>query len=155
MSQQEPLAGWRPDSVTRAVWLLRGLVTAGFVVTVLVAIFWDQLVAAWSVDQPPSTAIQQPVFVPVVIVSYVVVGGLVLTLIPFLRGGHNWARHSLVATVLFIVISTLAGLRTDPPTVFVFCAVVSLAYNAVTLVFLWHRDTGAFLRGEHLRHLRV
>ncbi len=149
MEQHEPPPGLlRPASVTRAIWLLRGLVTAGAVVTVLVAVFWDQLVAAWSVGQPPSNAIKQPVFVPVVIVSYIVIGGLVLTLVPFLRGGHNWARHSLVATVLFIVLSTLAGLRTGPPTVFVLCAVVSLAYNAVTLAFLWHQDTGRYLRGE-------
>ena len=153
MPHHAPAPVPRPDSVRRAIWLLRGLVITGLAVTVLVVVFWDQLVAAWSSGQPPSTAIKQPVFVPVVIVSYVVVSGLVLTLVPFLRGGHNWARHSLVATVILIVISTLAGLRTDPPAVFVLCAVVSLGYNAVTLVFLWHKDTGAYLRGE--QHLPV
>lgn len=137
----------RPAAVDRAVWLLWGLVAVGLVVTVLTAVFWDQLVDAWSAGHPPSDMIQQPVFVPVVIVCYVVFAGLILTLVPFLRGGHNWARHSLAATVVFIMISTLAGIRTDPPTVFVGCAVVSLVYNAVLLFHLWHRDTTAYVRG--------
>lgn len=137
----------RPDSVDRAVLLLWGLVLVGLVVTVLVVVFRQELAEAWSAGHPPDSAIKQPAFVPVVIVSYVVVGGLILTLVPFLRGGHNWARHSLAATILFIVVSTLAGLRTDPPAVFVACAVVSLAYNAVLLFHLWHPATTAYVRG--------
>ncbi len=93
------------------------------VVTVLVVVFRQELAEAWSAGHPPDSAIKQPEFVPVVIVSYVVVAGLILTLVPFLRGGHNWARHSLGATVVFIGITTVAGLRTDPPAVFVVCAV--------------------------------
>jgi Na+-driven multidrug efflux pump len=137
----------RPASVNRAVVLLWGLVLVGVVVTVLVVVFRDELAEAWSAGHPPDSAIKQPEFVPVVIVSYVVVAGLILTLVPFLRGGHNWARHSLAATVVFIGITTVAGLRTDPPPVFVACAFVSLAYNAVLLYHLLHRDTSAFVRG--------
>ena len=81
------------------------------------------------------------------IVLFVVVGGLILTLAPFLRGGHNWARHALAATVIFIGVATVAGLRTDPPPVFVACGIVSLAYNAVVLFHLWHRKTTAYVRG--------
>jgi len=143
--QDQPLG--RPASVDRAVLLLWGLVLVGLVVTVLVVVFREELAEAWSAGHPPDSAIKQPAFVPVVIVSYVVVGGLILTLVPFLRGGHNWARHSLAATVLFIVVSTLAGLRTDPPAVFVACAMVSLAYNAVLLFHLWHPATTAYVRG--------
>ena len=143
--QDQPLG--RPRSVDRAVLLLWGLVLVGLVVTVLVVVFRDELAEAWSAGHPPDSAIERPAFVPVVIVSYVVVGGLILTLVPFLRGGHNWARHSLAATVLFIVVSTLAGLRTDPPAVFVACAMVSLAYNAVLLFHLWHPATTAYVRG--------
>jgi hypothetical protein len=137
----------RPASVDRAVLLLWGLVLVGLVVTVLVIVFRHELAEAWSAGHPPDSAIKQPAFVPVVIVSYVVVGGLILTLVPFLRGGHNWARYSLTATVVFIGISTLAGMRTDPPALFVACAVVSLAYNAVLLFHLWHPDTTAYVRG--------
>lgn len=142
--EQQP--GGVPTSVTRAVQLLWGLVGVGLVVTVLVVIFWDQLVDAWSAGHPPSSSIKQPVFVPVVIVCYVVFAGLILTLVPFLRAAHNWARHSLAATVVFIAISTVAGLRTDPPAVFVACAMVSLVYNATLLVLLWHKDTTAYVR---------
>jgi hypothetical protein len=141
--QQQP----RPASVDHAVLLLWGLVLVGMVVTVLVVVFRQELAEAWRAGHPPDSAIKQPEFVPVVIVSYVVVAGLILTLVPFLRGGHNWARHSLAATVIFIVIATVAGLRTDPPAVFVACAVVSLVYNAVLLYHLWHRDTTAYVRG--------
>lgn len=138
--------GQRPAAVTLAVRLLWGLVGVGLVVTILVVVFWDQLVDAWSAGHPPESTIKAPVFVPVVIVSYVTVAGLILTLLPFLRAAHNWARHSLAATVVFIMICTLAGLRTDPPVVFVACAVVSLVYNLVVLVLLYHRQTTAFLR---------
>jgi hypothetical protein len=141
--QQHP----RPASVDRAVLLLWGLVAVGVVVTVLVIVFRQELADAWRAGHPPDSAIKQPEFVPVVIVSYVVVGGLILTLVPFLRGGHNWARYSLTATVALIVIATVAGLRTGPPPVFVACAVVSLGYNAVLLVHLWHPDTTAYVRG--------
>jgi hypothetical protein len=141
--QQQP----RPVSVDRAVLLLWGLVVGGFVVTVLVIVFRHELAEAWSAGHPPDSAIKQPEFVPVVIVSYVVVAGLILTLVPFLRGGHNWARHSLAATVVFIGIATVAGLRTDPPAVFVVCAVVSLIYNAVLLFHLFHPATTAYVRG--------
>jgi len=144
MEQQDPAQP--PAPVTWALRLCLGLVGVGLLVAVLVVVFWDQLVDAWSVGHPPSTAIQQPVFVPVVIVSYIVFAGLILTLLPFLKGGYNWARHTLAATVVFIMVSTVAGLRTDPPAVFVACAAVSLVYNAVLLVLLWHRDTTAFVR---------
>ncbi|GAA4694291.1 hypothetical protein [Nocardioides nanhaiensis] len=137
----------RPASIGRVIWLVRGLVAAGAVVTVLVVVFWDQLVAAWSAGHPPGSAIQQPVFVPVVIVSYLTIGGLLLTLLPFLRGGHDWARWSLVATIGLIVLATVGGLRTSPPTVFVLCGAVSLVYNAVILFSLLRPDTHRFLRG--------
>jgi hypothetical protein len=137
----------RPASVDRAVLLLWGLVVVGLVVTVLVVVFRHELAEAWSAGHPPDSAIKQPEFVPVVIVSYVVVAGLILTLVQFLRGGHNWARNSLAATVVFIGIATVAGLRTDPPAVFVVCAVVSLVYNAVLLFHLFHPATTAYVRG--------
>lgn len=137
----------RPASVDRAVLLLWGLVFVGVVVTVLVVVLRQELAEAWSAGHPPDSAIKQPEFVPVVIVSYVVVAGLILTLVPFLRGGHNWARHSLAATVIFIGVVTVAGLRTDPPAMFVACAAVSLTYIAVLLFHLYHRATTTYVRG--------
>jgi protein-S-isoprenylcysteine O-methyltransferase Ste14 len=138
----------QPPSVTLAVRLVVGLVVLGAVVTVLTIVQRDELVEAWSVGHPAGSSIQPPAFVPVAIVLYIVVAGLVLVLIPFLRTAHNWARWSLVAMVLIIALSTLACLRTDPPALFVVCSVASLPLDAAILYFLMHRDTSAFLRDE-------
>lgn len=137
-----------PTSVSRAVQLLLGLVAAGFVVTVLVVIFRDDLDEAWSAGHPADSAIKPLEFVPVVIVLYVTLALLTLTLIPFFRNRHNWARHSLVATVLMIALSTLAVLRTDPPTLFVVVCIAALLLEALILFYLWHRDTSRFMREE-------
>ena len=138
----------RPTSVTRAIQLLILLLVAGLVVTVLVVVFRADLDAAWSEGHPADSAIQPLEFVPVVIVLYVVLALLALVLVPFLRHGHNWARHSLVATVLVIAISMVAVLRTDPPAVFVVAIVATLLLEALILFYLWHRDTSRFVREE-------
>ena len=101
--------GQHPTSVTRATQLLLGLLVAGLVVTVLVVVFRDDLEEAWSAGHPADSAIQPLDFVPVAIVLYVVVALLMLSLIPFFRNGANWARHSLAAMVLVIVLATVAG----------------------------------------------
>ncbi len=138
----------QPTSVTRAIQLLFGLVVAGLVVTVLVVVFRDDLEEAWSAGHPADSAIQPLEFVPVVITLYIVVALLTLTLIPFFRNGHNWARHSLAAMVLMIALSTVAVLRTDPPTLFVVVSLASLVLEALILYFLWHRDTSRYLHEE-------
>jgi hypothetical protein len=135
----------QPTSVTRAIQLLLGLVVAGLVVTVLVVIFRDDLDEAWSAGHPADSAIQPLEFVPVVITLYVTVALLTLTLIPFFRNGHNWARHSLAAMVLVIGVSTVAVLRTDLPTLFVVVCLASLVLDALILFYLWHRDTSRYL----------
>jgi hypothetical protein len=137
-----------PTSVTRAIQLLLGLLAAGFVVTVLVVVFREDLDEAWTAGHPADSAIKPLEFVPVVIVLYVVLALLTLTLIPFFRNGHNWARHSLVATVLMIALSTSAVLRTDPPTLFVVVSIAAMVLEALILYYLWHRDTSRFLHEE-------
>ena len=97
---------------------------------------------------PSDSSIQAPAFVPVAIVLYVVYAGLMLVLLPFLRGGYNWARWSQFALVVVLVLSTLAALRTEPPTLFVVCSIASLPLNAAILYLLAHRDTNAFMRDE-------
>lgn len=138
----------QPRSLVLAVRLLLALVVLGAVVTVLTALERDALIRAWSVGHPSGSSIQAPAFVPVAIVLYVVYAGLMLVLLPFLRGGYNWARWSLFALVVIIVVSTLAALRTEPPVPFVVCSVASLPLNAAILYLLAHRDTNAFLRDQ-------
>lgn len=138
----------QPRSLVLAVRLLLALVVLGALVTVLTAVQRDELIRAWSVGHPEDSSIQAPAFVPVAVVLYVVYAGLMLVLLPFLRGGYNWARWSQFSLVAIIVLSTLAALRTGPPTLFVVCSVASLPLNAVILYLLVHRDTSAFMRDE-------
>ena len=126
----------QPPSVTLAVRLLVGLVVLGAAVTVLTVVQRDELIEAWSVGHPAESSIQPPAFVPVAIVLYIVLAGLILVLVPFLHTAHNWARWSLVAMVLMIALSTLAGLRTDPPVLFVVFSLASLPLDAAILTQL-------------------
>ncbi|WP_193614969.1 hypothetical protein [Nocardioides lijunqiniae] len=137
-----------PRSVTLAVWLVVVLVVVGAAVTALTAVQRQALIDAWSVGHPEDSAIQPPAFVPVAVVLYIVFAGLLLVLLPFLKTAHNWARWSLVAMVVVIVLSTLASLRTDPPVLFVVCAVASLPLNAAILYALLHRDTTAYVHAD-------
>ncbi len=138
----------QPTSVTRAIQLLLGLVVAGLLVTVLVVIFREDLEEAWSAGHPADSAIQPLEFVPVVITLYITIALLTLTLIPFFRNGHNWARHSLAAMVLVIAVSTVAVVRTEPPTLFVVVCLAALVLEALILYYLWHGDTSRYLHEE-------
>ena len=54
-----------------------------------------------------------------------------------------------LAVLLFLsLVGTAGGLRTGPPTVFVVLAWVSFVLEVAIVVFLWHPDTNAYLRGE-------
>jgi hypothetical protein len=68
----------------------------------------------------------------------------------FVRDGHGWARLSLSVLVVFMGVATLAGLRTDPPVLFLVLALVFLVLDAVLLFFLWQRDTSTYIRGAWL-----
>lgn len=138
----------QPSSVTLAVRLTVGLVVLGAAVTVLTVVQRDELIEAWSVGHPTDSSIQPPAFVPVAIVLYVVLAGLILVLVPFLRTAHNWARWSLVAMVLMVALSTLACLRTDPPVLFVVFSLASLPLDAAILYALLHRDTSTFVHDQ-------
>lgn len=137
-----------PDSVLRAIWGLRALVLVGAVTAAMVVLFRDDLIASWSVGHPIDSAIKPPAFVPVALVLFVVTAGLILVLVPFLRTAHPWARYSLVTIVLAVLLATVAGLRTDPPVVFVVISAASILLEFVILALLFHRDTSAFLRGS-------
>jgi hypothetical protein len=144
-----------PRSVRLAVWLIVVLVVVGAGVTVLTALERDALIDAWSVGHPEGSAIQPPAFVPVAVVLYVVFAGLLLVLLPFLRTAHNWARWSLVALVVVIVLATVASLRTDPPLLFVLCSLASLPLDAAILYTLMHRDTAAFVHADAFAPARL
>lgn len=132
--------GKRPAAVDLASGLLGLQVAAGLVVSVLVVVFRDDLEEAWSPGRTGDSTVQPLDFVPVILVLYAVVAVTTLTLIPLLRGGHNWARHALAGISVSILIATLATVRTTPPPLFRGLIIAAAVLSAVTLVFLWHPD---------------
>lgn len=137
----------RPTSVTRATQLIWLLVALALAATVLAVVFDSDLVAAWAGGQGLSVDDQRvpPSFTPVVIVLFVVLASLILVLMSFLRGGHNWARYCLAALVLFVVVATFGGIRTGPPTVFVVFSIVTLVIDVLILVCLVHPATNTYV----------
>jgi len=153
--------GQQPSSVTWATRLLTAIVVLGAVVTVLIVVLRDQLIRSWAEGRPDMRRVLRtggldavkngevhvPAFVPVALVLFVVVAGLVLVLTAFLRGGYNWARIALTLTLFFLAVGTIAGLRTGAPTTFMVFSVISFPLEAAAVYFLWHKDTSAYLRG--------
>ena len=151
-----------PPSLARATQALLGLVALGAVTVALTVLLEDQLIRAWAegnasvrgtlasggLEAVKDGPIRPPGFVPVAIVLFLVVVGLVWVLAAFLRAGHEWARISLAVLVALTAIATVAAIRTGPPAVFVVLAFVSLVLDVLIVVFLFRRDTTAFVRGE-------
>ncbi|KAA1417931.1 hypothetical protein F0U44_14940 [Nocardioides humilatus] len=133
--------GKRPASVDFASWLLWFEVIVGFVVSILVVVFRDDLQEAWSPGRSGDSTVQPLDFVPVILVLYGVIAVTALTLIPMLRGGQNWARHALALLSIGIVLAGLATVRTMPPPLFRGFIIAAAVVSAVTLVFLWHPDS--------------
>jgi len=133
----------RPTSVTLAVLLIWALIALALAATVLAVVFDDELVVAWAGGAGLSADDTRvpPSFTPVVVVLCIVVAVLVLVLMSFLQGGHNWARHCLAATMALIALATLSGLRTNPPALFLVFAAVSLVTEALLVACLYHRAT--------------
>lgn len=154
----------RPDSVTNAVRAIYGLVALTGLGAVLTVVFRDRLVRSWAeghrtaremlaeggVAAFDGSSVTPPAFVPVAIVLFIVFAALTGVLVVFLIERHNWARLSLSALVVFLGFGTLAGMQAGPPLLFVVLAWVSLVLDAVLLVFLWHRDTSAYIHGSWL-----
>jgi hypothetical protein len=141
MSQQ------RPGSVTGAIWLLVALVALTGVTALLTVVFKDELIDAWASGRADAGSVEPPAFVPVAIVLFVVIALLAGVLVMFFRDGHNWARLSLTGLVAFMAIATLAGLRANPPALFLVMAVAALVVDLALLLCLWHKDTRTYIHG--------
>ncbi len=144
----DPVVGTveRPRSVTRVVQLVWALVLLGAALTVLAAVLDDEIIrstqaAGVSADDtrvPPS-------FTPVIVVLYVVVAVLVLVLLAFFSGGHNWARHSLAATLVLLALATVATLLTGPPVAFLAPVAATLVLDALLVHLLYRPATTAYV----------
>lgn len=136
----------RPTSVTRAVMLTWLLVLLALALTVLAVIFDDELLrASGAAGTSADDTRVPPSFTPVVIVLYVTVVSLVLVLLSFVVGGHNWARHCLTATFGVVALATIAAVRLDPPLVFVAVGLVSFVLEGLLVYHLYRPETAAYV----------
>ena len=134
----------RSAVVAWAIWLTIGAIAMTGVTALLTFVFKDELIDAWAADRSDAGSVEPPAFVPVAVTMFVVVALLAAVLVAFFREGHNWARILLSALIVLIAASTIAILRTNPPTLFLVVAVVSLAIDVAAVVALWHKDTREF-----------
>jgi hypothetical protein len=143
----------------RAAWSLVGLMA---VVTVLMAVFYDDVVGAWAdrregareaFAQGGRTGLERagfapPHFLPVAVTMLVVGAMIVWVLAVFLRLGYRWGQLGLFALMLGCAYASISlGLVLGPPTVFVVVAVLTLPVEGMAVVWLWHGDTRAHVRG--------
>ncbi|VXB15236.1 hypothetical protein [Nocardioides sp. AX2bis] len=137
----------RPRALT---WVSRGVwaqVVVGVLTAALVVVERGALMDAWTAGQPPDSTIAPLSFVPVALVCCGTFVGSALLMLAFLRAGHGWARWCLAAIVAFVVLATVAALRTAPPAPFLVVSVVGLVVEVATLVELWRPSVSRFLRG--------
>jgi hypothetical protein len=159
-----------PGSVVNAMRCLGALAVLMGVGTVLTIVLQDELVEAWAEGNPgareilrdggiealKASSISLPAFVPVVVVMFVVLLGLLGVLRVFFREGYEWARLSLAALGLLIGLAAgLIAFRESPPAVFVALGVVTLLVDIAFLALLAHPDTTEFIRGSWLAHHEV
>lgn len=151
-----------PAAVTTAIWLVWAIVALSGVTAALTWMLRDEMVRVWARDNGEAravlreggvealdkSAIAVPEFVPLAVTSFAVVAGLALVLAAFLRSGHPWARWSLVALVVFGLLTTGLSVNRGVPVAFLALAVLALVLHLGLLRFLFHRDTNEFLRIE-------
>jgi hypothetical protein len=149
-----------PTTVRRATQALGALIALGAVAAALSVVLEDELITSWAEHNPSvrktleaggldavkESPVHIPAFAPVAIVLFIVIAGLAMVLMAFVRARHSWARACLAVLVAFTALGTIAGLRTDPPTVYLALAVLSLVIEAVLVWLLFHRDTTTYLR---------
>ena len=156
-----------PGSVVNAMRCLGALTVLMAVGTLLTILLQDDLIEAWAEGNPgareilreggveavKASSISLPAFVPVVVVMFVVVLGLLAVLWVFFREGYEWARMSLACMGLLIGLAAgLIAFRESPPAVFVVLCVVTILVDLVFLALLAHPDTTEFVRGAWLVH---
>lgn len=149
----------RPASVIHATRLALALVVLGGVIAVLTWVFRDDLLVSWAQSNAAARRILEeggleaveetltvPSFVPVAITSWVVLAMLVGVLVAFFVEGFNWARLSLAAICVFGVFLAALCVASGIPTLFVVLSGLMVVLCLLLLVFLFHKDTNAYIR---------
>ena len=160
MSAEE--SGRRPSSVTHAIRMHWLLVLLGAVAVVLTVVLNDELIRSWALGRDDMRrvletqgleavkdgAVRPPAFIAPSITLYVVVALLIWMLLLFFANANGWARLALTALLFFTAVASVAGIRTDPPAVFVVLMIGSMVLEGVAVAYLWHPDTNRFLRAS-------
>jgi hypothetical protein len=155
------MSAQHPPSVSWACRLLAALVALVALITLLIVVLQDQLIRSWAQGRPDTRRVlrtrgldavkngdvQVPQFIPVALTLFVVLALLIWVLAAFLRGGYGWARVALTVTLFFLAVGTIAALRTGAPATFMALSLASFPVEAAAVYFLWHRQTGQFLKG--------
>jgi FtsH-binding integral membrane protein len=151
----------RPSAVTQAIRMHWLLIVLGAVAVVLAVVLNDELIRSWAEGRPDMRrvletqgleavkdgAVRPPAFVAPSITLFVVTALLIWMLLLFFANANGWARLALTALLFFAAVATIAGIRTDPPAVFVVLMIGSMVIEVVAVAYLWHPDTNRFLRG--------
>ena len=103
-------------------------------------------------EQNFQSLLESSMSAPVILVLYAVTALLAATTIALYRTGHNWARHTLASIVLGVFVVAVATVRTAPPMLVEWSAIAGAVVSAVTLVFLWHPQSRAFMRPTLVDH---
>jgi hypothetical protein len=150
----------RPTSVTLAIRMHWLLIALGAVAVVLTVVLNDELIRAWAegradmrrvletqgLEAIKDGEVRPPAFIAPSITLWVVIALQIWMLLVFFGNGNGWARLSLTALLFFAAVATIAGIRTDPPGVFVVIMIATMVVEVIAVAFLWHPDTNRFLK---------
>lgn len=152
-----------PGTVRAAITATWALVAAMGATALLTVLLRDEVIRTWAggneaarslVEQGGVTALEGatvsvPAFVPVAVVSFVMILLLAWVLTALLVGeGGDVARLGLTGLAMLAVVMTVFGLRYDQPPLFTVMTVVVLVLELTLLVLLWHPTTTRFVRGR-------
>jgi hypothetical protein len=152
----------RPGSVTMAIRMHSLLIVVGAAAVALAVLLNDELIRSWAegradmrrvletqgLEAVKNGNVQPPAFIAPSITLFVVVALLIWMLLLFFANGNGWARLALTALLFFAAVATVAGIRTDPPSIFVAILIGSMVVEVVAVAYLWHPDTNRFLRRD-------
>ncbi len=150
----------RPRSVTHAIRMHVVLIALGGVAAALTIVMNDALIRSWAEGRSDMRRVLEtqglqaikdgpvrpPAFVAPSLTLWVVIALLIWMLLLFFANANAWSRLTLTALLFFAAVATIAGIRTDPPSVFVVIMIASMVVEVVAVAFLWHPDTNRFLR---------
>jgi len=157
--ESAPVTG-RPSSVTHALQMHALLVALGGITAALTIAMNDALIRSWAMGRADMRRVLEtqglqaikdgpvrpPAFIAPSITLWVVIALLIWMLLLFFANGNGWARLTLTALLFFAAVATIAGIRTQPPGVFVGLMIGSMVIEVVAVAYLWHPDTNRFLR---------